>query len=172
MKSFAPFVAVFLLSGCVSVTADESAYSQAAKAAYPSSQPANPGEMRVAFDLTSGNPKALLLQLSTIDLTRKQLIERGITPKFALTFRGDASYFTQSDMALVKEADRDDATKIQAKIRELHAATGVDAIDQCNIPLASRKIQPGNLMHEVKLVPNGWIALVEYQQKGYSYIVP
>jgi intracellular sulfur oxidation DsrE/DsrF family protein len=27
-------------------------------------------------------------------------------------------------------------------------------------------------MQEVKLVPNGWIALGAYQQQGYAYIAP
>lgn len=172
MKPFATLFATLLLSGCVSVTASDSPRQQAEHAAYHSEQAGGPNEMRVAFDVTDGNPKALLVKLATIDLTRKQLIERGITPKIVLGFRGDASYFTQTDMSLVKEADREDAARIQAKIRELRAANGVDAVEQCNIPLASRKINPANLMQEVKLVPNGWISMVEYQQKGYSYIVP
>jgi uncharacterized protein len=162
MKSLLPFALALLLSGCVS-------------AGDPGHHPdpgTGPNEMRVAFDVTDGNPKALLVKLSTIDLTRKQWIEHGVTPRIVLAFRGDASYFTQSDMSLIKEADREDAAKIQAKIRELSAASGVAAVEQCNIPLASRKIKPANLMGEVKLVPNAWISLVEYQQKGYSYIVP
>lgn len=161
MKSFAPLVALLLVCGCVSVTSD--------RGANPAT---NPSELRVAFDVTEGNPKALFAKLATIDLTRKQLIERGVTPKIVLAFRGDASYYTQTDMSLVKEADREEAAKIQAKIRELHAASGVDAVEQCTIPLASRKIRAANLMQEVKLVPNAWISLMEYQAKGYGYIAP
>jgi len=48
----------------------------------------------------------------------------------------------------------------------------VESLEQCNIPLGPRKIQAQNLMQEVKLVPNGWIALAEYQKKGYAYIAP
>ena len=129
-------------------------------------------EMKVAFDVTSGNPQALILQLTVIDLTRKQLIERGITPKMVITFRGDASYYTQTNLSMVKEADRADALAIAAKLRELRKASGVESMEQCNVPLASRKLKPADLMQEVKLVPNGWIALAEYQEKGYSYIVP
>ena len=35
-----------------------------------------------------------------------------------------------------------------------------------------RKLNPASLMQEVKLVPNGWIALGRYQQQGYAYIAP
>ncbi len=41
-----------------------------------------------------------------------------------------------------------------------------------NLPLADRKLKPADLMQEVKLVPNGWIALGGYQQQGYAYIAP
>ena len=129
-------------------------------------------EAKIAFDVTSGNPHVVGLTLKTIDLTRKQLIEQGITPRIVVTFRGDASYFTQDSLAAVKEADRAEALLVKAQLRELRKANGVESFEQCNIPLASRKLDGKDLMPEVKLVPNGWIALVNYQQQGYAYIVP
>ena len=137
-----------------------------------SHEPEGAREMKMAFDFTDGNPQVLLAKLTVIDLTRKQLVDSGVTPRMVLAFRGDASYYTQTDLAKVKEDDRADALKIAAKIRELRRASGVEAIEQCNVPLASRKLKPTDLMPEVKLVPNGWVSLVAYQQKGYGYIVP
>ncbi len=129
-------------------------------------------EARMAFDITNGNPQVVNLTLATIDMTRKQLIEQGITPRIVVTFRGDASYFTQDSLAVVKEDQRAEALIVKAKIRELKTASGVEGFEQCNVPLASRKLKGTDLMTEVKLVPNGWIALANYQQKGYAYIVP
>ena len=86
--------------------------------------------------------------------------------------RGDASYYTQTNLSMIKEADRADALTIAAKLRDLRKANGVEALEQCNVPLASRKLKPADVMQEVKLVPNGWISLVTYQQKGYAYITP
>ena len=43
---------------------------------------------------------------------------------------------------------------------------------EVDIPNADRKLKPADLMQEVKLVPNGWIALGAYQQQGYAYIAP
>ena len=134
--------------------------------------PQDAKEMKIAFDVTDGNPQALILKLKVIDLTRKQLIESGVTPRMVIAFRGDASYYTQTNLAMVKEADRADALQIAAQLRELKGAAGVETLEQCNVPLASRKLKPADLMPEVKLVPNGWISLAAYQQKGYSYIVP
>ena len=129
-------------------------------------------EMRMAFDVTDSATAPLINKLETIETTRKQLIDQGYTPRIVVTFRGNASYFTQTDMNLVKEADRADTAKIQGLLRKLKQEQMVESIEQCNIPLAPRKIQAQNLMPEVKLVPNGWIALAEYQRKGYAYIAP
>jgi intracellular sulfur oxidation DsrE/DsrF family protein len=132
----------------------------------------SPNEVKIAFDITDGNPQALIAKLTVIDLTRKQLVASGVTPRMVLAFRGDASYYTQTNLSMIKDTDRADALKIAAALRELRKASGVEAIEQCNVPLASRKLKPEDVMQEVKLVPNGWISLAAYQQKGYAYIAP
>lgn len=129
-------------------------------------------EMKLAFDFTDGNPAVLLNKLNNVEVTRKQLLESGITPRIVMTFRGNASYFTQSNLSAIKEADRADALKVAAKLREMRRAPGVESLEQCNLPLADRKLKPSDLLPEVKLVPNGWIALGAYQQQGYAYIAP
>jgi intracellular sulfur oxidation DsrE/DsrF family protein len=135
-------------------------------------EPAASRDVKIAFDITDGNPQVLLAKLGIIEVTRKQLLEAGMAPHMVIAFRGDASYFTQTDAAMIKEADRPDAVKVAAKIKELKAANGVDGIEQCNLPLASRKLKRDAVMPEVKVVPNGWISLVAYQDRGYRYIVP
>ena len=89
-----------------------------------------------------------------------------------MTFRGKASFFTQTNLQAVKEGERADALKVAAKLREKKQAPGVQGLEQCNLPLADRKLKPTDLMQEVKLVPNGWIALGTYQEQGYAYIAP
>ena len=134
--------------------------------------PATSRDVKMAFDFTDAHPQVLAAKLGNVDTTRKQLIEAGFTPHIVMTFRGDASYFTQTDLGLVKEADRADALKVQAKLKELKAAPGVESLEQCTLPLAGRKIRKEAVMSEVKVVPNGWIALTQYQQRGYGYIAP
>jgi intracellular sulfur oxidation DsrE/DsrF family protein len=153
-------VLMLALAGCAAITPTQVSQSEPTK------------EARMAFDVTSGNPIVVNLTLATIDMTRKQLLDQGITPKIVVTFRGDASYFTQDTLGVVKEDQRADALAVKARIRELKLAKGVEGFEQCNVPLASRKLKGTDLMSEVKLVPNGWIALANYQQQGYAYIVP
>ena len=135
-------------------------------------EPTSSRDVKMAFDFTDGNPQVLAAKLGNVDTTRKQLIEAGFTPHIVMTFRGDASYFTQTDLSLVKEADRAEALKVHAKLRELKAAPGVESLEQCTLPLAGRKLRKETVMSEVKVVPNGWIALAQYQQRGYGYIAP
>ncbi len=135
-------------------------------------QSASAKELKLAFDFTDASPAILLKKLDNVETTRKQLIDSGITPKIVMTFRGNASYFTQTDLSAVNEPDRADALKVAAKLREMQRSPGMQSLEQCNLPLAERKLKPANLMQEVKLVPNGWIALGQYQQQGYAYIAP
>ena len=149
-----------VLSGCATLANE------------PSGAPAAGREMKMAFDVTDAAPVPLSKKLEVIEITRKQLIEQGYKPMIVVAFRGNASFFTQDSVAAVKEADRADALKVKAQLRDLAKQPGITAIEQCNVPLAERKLDPKNLMREVKLVPNGWIALAEYQNRGYAYIAP
>ena len=160
MKSALVFSVTLLLAGCAAMAPTQVATSAPGR------------EAKIAFDITNGNPVVVNKTLETIEVTRKQLIDQGVTPHIVVTFRGDASFFTQDSLAVVKEADRAEALLVKAKIREMRKAGEVESFEQCNLPLAPRKLNPKDLMSEVQLVPNGWIALVNYQHKGYAYIVP
>jgi intracellular sulfur oxidation DsrE/DsrF family protein len=156
-RPLAAVIAVLALAGCATNGPQTAAGSK---------------EMKLAFDFTDANPVVLLNKLNNVDVTRKQLIDSGITPRIVMTFRGNASFFTQTNLAAVKETERADALKVAAKLREMKKAPGVEGLEQCNLPLADRKLKTADLMQEVKLVPNGWIALGGYQQQGYAYIAP
>ena len=163
-------VSIITLGGAL-LAASGNAWSQPAA---PSNKEALAGvkEMKIAFDVTEGDPNVLLAKLNVIDLTRKQLIAEGVTPRFVVAFRGDASFFTQTDHEKIKPGDRDAAAKVAAKIKELRTASGVESLEQCAVPLPARKLRNDDVMPEVKLVGNGWISLVSHQQKGYAYIAP
>ena len=156
-RTLVPAAAAVLLAGCAAMHEPQSMGGK---------------EARMAFDITDTATAPLIVKLQTIETTRKQLVDAGYTPRLVLAFRGNASYFTQTDLSLVKDTDRADTLKIQALIRQLRGSGAVEGVEQCNIPLAPRKIDPKNLMQEVKLVPNGWISLAEYQRRGYAYIAP
>ena len=63
-------------------------------------------EVKVAFDLTNGDGKALLTQLNVIDETRQSLMKQGVKPQFVLAFRGPATKLVQTDQSQIKAEDR------------------------------------------------------------------
>ena len=129
-------------------------------------------EVKVAFDLTAGDPKALLGRLSIIDETRQSLIEQGVTPHFVLTFRGPATRLIQTDLTKIKPEERDGAAKIAAKLAEMRRAKGVENLEQCAVAVREQGTRPEDVVASVKVVGNAWISLMAYQAKGYAYIAP
>jgi intracellular sulfur oxidation DsrE/DsrF family protein len=128
-------------------------------------------EVKVAFDLTNGDGKALLTQLNVIDETRQSLMKQGVKPQFVLAFRGPATKLVQTDQSQITE-DRDHATKIAEKINAFRSADGVTSIEQCAVAVRLAGTKPEDVVPGVKVVGNSWISLMAYQAKGYGYISP
>ena len=129
-------------------------------------------EVKVAFDLTAGDPKALLGRLNIIDETRQSLISQGVTPHFVLTFRGPATRLIQTDSSKIKPEDREGAAKISAKLAEMRGARGIVNLEQCAVAAREQGTRPEDVVPSVKVVGNAWISLMAYQAKGYAYIAP
>jgi intracellular sulfur oxidation DsrE/DsrF family protein len=129
-------------------------------------------EARVAFDITAGEPNRMMLILNTIDETRESFVRQGITPRFVLAFRGPASLLTQTDLSRFKPEERETATKVAAKLKQLRGTAGIERMDQCSIAMRGQKVDKAQVSPDVTIVENGWITLVGYQAKGYAYIAP
>jgi len=129
-------------------------------------------EVKVAFDLTNGDGKALLTQLNVIDETRQSLMKQGVKPHFVLAFRGPATKLVQTDQSQIKAEDREYAAKIAEKISALHSADGIASVEQCAVAVRLAGTKPENVVAEIKVVGNSWISLMSYQAKGYGYISP
>jgi intracellular sulfur oxidation DsrE/DsrF family protein len=129
-------------------------------------------DVKVAFDITEGNPKPLLNRLNIIDETRQSLIQQGVTPHFVLAFRGPATKLMQTDPAMIKPEDRELAAKIAAKVEQMSSAAGVDGFEQCAVAVREQGTKVEKVLPQVRVVGNGFISLMAYQAKGYAYIAP
>lgn len=129
-------------------------------------------EVKVAFDITEGDGKALLNRINVIDETRESLIKQGVTPHFVLAFRGPATKLVQTDMEKVKPEDRAVAAKIAEKISAMGKAPGVASIEQCSVAVRQQETKAEKVLPEIKVVGNSWISLMSYQARGYAYIRP
>ena len=129
-------------------------------------------EVKVAFDVTAGDAKALLGRLNVIDETRQSLIRQGVAPHFIITFRGPATKLVQTDLSKIKPEDRATAAKISAKLKEMRSAKGVEDLEQCAVAVREQGTKPEDVVPSVKVVGNAWISLMAYQSRGYAYIAP
>ena len=129
-------------------------------------------QVKVAFDITAGDAKALLGRLNIIDETRQSLIQQGVAPHFILSFRGPATKLVQTDMSKIKPEDRETAAKIAAKLKDMRAAKGVESLEQCAVVVREQGTRPEDVVPSVKVVGNAWISLMAYQNRGYAYIAP
>jgi len=102
--------------------------------------------VRVAFDLTNGDGKALLTQLNVIDETRQSLMTQGVKPHFVLAFRGPATKLVQTDQSQIKVEDREYAAKIAEKISALRSADGIASIEQCAVAIRLAGTKPENVV--------------------------
>src|SRR5881628_3246421 len=127
-------------------------------------------DAKVAFDITAGDAGRVLNILNTIEETRESFIKQGITPHFVLAFRGPATLLTQTDVSRLKPEERETASKVAAKLKELRGAAGIERLDQCSIAMRGQKVDKAQVNPDVTIVENGWITLVGYQAKGYAYI--
>jgi intracellular sulfur oxidation DsrE/DsrF family protein len=129
-------------------------------------------EIKVAFDLKQGDPKALLSSLTAIDEMRQSLIEQEVTPSIVLTFRGPASKLVQTDRSEIPAEHREGAAQVAAKLDALRSAEGISSMEQCGLTVTALGLEPQNTIEGVTVVDNSWTTLAAYQAKGYSYIVP
>ena len=129
-------------------------------------------EVKVAFDVTTGDAKALLGRLNIIDETRQSLIQQGVTPHFIIAFRGGATRLVQTDTSKIKPEDRDTAAKIAAKLKDMRSAKGIDNLEQCAVAVREQGTKPEDVVPSVTVIGNAWISLMAYQNRGYAYIAP
>jgi hypothetical protein len=100
-------------------------------------------ELKIAFDVTTGNSDALVRELDVIDETRQSLMKQGIKPSIVIGFRSGATKLVQTDQSKIKPEDRSNAQAIAAKIRTLHTADGIAGIEQCSIAARLVRHQAG-----------------------------
>jgi intracellular sulfur oxidation DsrE/DsrF family protein len=153
-----------LMAGAVMPVCAEGPQDQAALAGL--------SEVKIAFDVKNGDPRALLKELDVIDETRQSLIKQGVRPIVVIAFRGPATKLVQTDQSQIKVEDREDALKIAEKIKALQVADGVAGMEQCAVAVRLAGTKPENVLPGIKVVGNGWISLSAYQAKGYGYIAP
>lgn len=126
-------------------------------------------EVKVIFDITTGDAKKLLSRLGLIEETRDSIRKQGATPRIILAFRGPASLFIQKNENRVKLEDVEIMGKIQEKIKAMSKDKSY-RVAQCAVANRYLKIKNEDTIPEVEVVGNSFISMAAYQNKGYAYI--
>ena len=126
-------------------------------------------EVKVIFDITTGNAKKLLGRLGLIEETRESMIKQGVIPHFVLAVRGPASLLVQKDESRIKLEDAPVAKQIQEKFRAMSKEKEYQ-LNQCAVANRFLKIKDEDTIPEIHVIGNSWISLSAYQNKGYAYI--
>ena len=126
-------------------------------------------QVKVIFDITTGDAKKLLSRLGLIEETRDSMVKQGVKPHFILTFRGPASLLVQKDESRIKLEDLEVAAKIQQKLKEMSKDKSFQ-LNQCAVANRYLKIKNEDTIPELTVIGNSFISLAAYQNKGYAYI--
>lgn len=125
-------------------------------------------ETKAVFDINQGNPDILALRLQLVEKTYTQLKAAETAPKFVLTFRGKASNFLTKGETHIDVEDREKKQQIEKLLKHL-SQIGIP-LEQCAIAAQLAKIDPGDFLPNVKVVANGYVSLIGYQNRGYALV--
>lgn len=120
------------------------------------------------FDMATGHPNALLVNLNIVGETLDGLKHQGVEPDLVVAFRGPAVRFISREENLIPPEHAATAMEIAARIEHL-AARGV-RFEACGITTRMMKLDIAKLVKGVKPVANTFISLIGYQAKGYALI--
>ncbi len=124
--------------------------------------------VKVIFDVNVADPETLLNRMELLDTTYSQLVDSGASPTVVVAFRGKASrYITRGDR-YVAAGQRKYKREMKQWI-ELFSELGF-TVEQCAIAARSNNIDTGDFLPQVKVVANGYISLIGYQQQGYAFL--
>ena len=125
-------------------------------------------ETKAVFDINQGNPDILALRLQLVEKTYQQLKAAGTSPKFVLAFRGKASNFLTTGETYIDVEDREKKQQID-KLLEHLSQLGL-SLEQCAIAAGLAKIDTADFLPYVKVVANGYVSLIGYQNQGYALV--
>jgi len=120
------------------------------------------------FDVTIGDPKALLIRLELIEKTYHQLVAAGVSPDIVVGVRGKASGFFTKGNGYVLDSDLPKKEHIAAMVKKLSSLE--IGIEQCHIAAGFEDIEVADFLPEMEIVANGYVSMIGYNAQGYAFI--
>ncbi len=122
------------------------------------------------FDFRIGSPGSAALHLKLIHQTYKDkdLLAVDKKPAFVVVFIGPSVKLISKNREGFSPEDQATLAEIAATISEM-SKEGIK-LEICLVAAKVLGVDPATVLPEIKAVPNGWIAEIGYQARGYSLV--
>ena len=161
-----PYIKSFLIIFVAGILTTGMAYAE-----HPNDADAleNINKGKVVWDITTKNPKKLLVYLNVIQQTYEDLVRQDVKPDMVFTFRGPVLKLISTqplDLDLEDEAAHEEALEL---LKAMGQKPGVK-MESCSVATRLMGIDNETIIPEVKPVGNTFVSLIGYQHKGYALI--
>jgi uncharacterized protein len=126
--------------------------------------------VKAVFGFEMGNPQNALVHLQVIHQTFK---DRNIwigkkKPEFVVVFYGPSVKLASKNRSGFAAGDQKTLDEYASTISAM-AKDGIK-FEICLIAVKLLGVEPSSILPEIKQVGNGWISVIGYQGKGYSFV--
>ncbi len=128
-------------------------------------------EVRVVWDITTGNEKVFHDRMGLIRETAEGLRKKGMHPQFVLAIHGPAAKFVTKTLAGTKYAKDEVAAMadVQAAVDKMTQEEGIK-VEVCRIAMQRGRIEENNVLPFAVIEDNVWENITVLQNKGYAYM--
>lgn len=126
--------------------------------------------IRAVFDCRNGDPGYLLSHLHLVYTTYKDKSVRSAdtSPEFAVIFMSESVAALSRDREEFSPKERKTLEKMDDLLVRM-AEAGI-VLEVCEVAAGSQNVDLDSIIPQVEPVPNGWVASIGYQAKGYSLV--
>ena len=118
-------------------------------------------QLKGVFSVTGSDAAEVAVNLAGVRDIATELRKQGVAPELAIVFMG------ASVRQLVRDSQSAEVADVLAQLRNQKVELNV-----CSIAMGIERIGPSQLVDGVRIVGDGLIAVLAYQQRGYGYAPP
>jgi intracellular sulfur oxidation DsrE/DsrF family protein len=126
-------------------------------------------EGKVVWDITTQNPKKLLVYLNVIQQTYDDLVRQDVKPDMVFTFRGPVLKLISTQPLDLDNGNQTEHEEALDLLKNMSQRPGVK-MESCSVAARLMGIDNETIIPEVKPVGNTFVSLIGYQHKGYALI--
>ena len=133
-----------------------------------SGTPQNLSSLKAYFDIKADSAAKVEKRLVWINDIYEQMHQKSLKATFIIGFRSQASFFVTKEDDYIDEEDLLTKKRIDKWLK--HFANLGIPMEQCGLSAKLFDIDAHEFLPEINIVPNGYISMINYQNKGYAYV--